>query len=78
MHPIEPLIGATKWPAVRLFWLPVSDLGPFTVLAAAYRSRGNAVTSVTFGGFIDQLVVAEWDLGSLVASSASEPSKPLD
>lgn len=74
----EALVGGTKWPAVRRFWSSVGDLGPFTALAAAYRSKGYAVTSVTFGGYVNQLVAAEWDVDSLLAPRACAPSERVD
>jgi hypothetical protein len=77
MPPFDSYKRSPKRLAVRSFWSSVCDLGSFVGLAAAYQRLGYGLASVGFGGFVDQRLIAEWDLNQLIASTASAPSELL-
>ena len=77
MPPRDSITRSPERLAARPFWTSVIDLGPFVGLTAAYQSLGFGLRSVVFGRFLDQGLVAPWDLDPLIASSSSAPSAPL-
>lgn len=75
LAPAAPIGSQRTRPVAVEFWTKVVGLGSFTMLAAAYRRRGHSLMLCTFGGIIECLSGAEWDLGSLdVLAHSSDDS----
>lgn len=55
--------GASK--ASREFWPSTAGVGPFSVLAAAYRERGGVICQQTWKGILDELLVDLSQLGDV-------------